>query len=245
MQCAASGRLAGRGQPPAGWDNRPVPWPFDPPVVLAPMAGITNRAFRRLCREARGGHRPGRRALRLGDGHLAGAGRAQRRDAWTWSRFEPDETPRSVQLYGVDPHVMAAAVRILVDEDRADHVDLNFGCPVPKVTRKGGGSALPWKRDLFRSIVTRGGRGGRRTGARLRQDAQGHRRRPPDLPRRRPSGRRGGRRLGRPARSHRGQMYAGTADWDAIARLKEELGPYGTPGARQRRHLDGRATRCA
>ena len=63
------------------------------------------------------------------------------------------ETPRSIQLYGVDPKTVSEAVRFLVDEDRADHIDLNFGCPVPKVTRKGGGSALPWKLDLFRAIV--------------------------------------------------------------------------------------------
>jgi len=67
--------------------------------------------------------------------------------------FADDESPRSVQLYGVDPQVMAQAVRIIVEEDRADHIDMNFGCPVPKVTRKGGGSALPWKKDLFASIV--------------------------------------------------------------------------------------------
>ncbi|MBR7502952.1 tRNA-dihydrouridine synthase, partial [Mycobacterium tuberculosis] len=67
---------------------------------------------------------------------------------------EPYETPRSVQLYGVDPVTIGQAVRMLVEEDRADHIDLNFGCPVPKVTRKGGGSALPWKQDLFTAIVT-------------------------------------------------------------------------------------------
>ena len=49
-------------------------------------------------------------------------------------------------------------MRLLVDEDRADHIDRNFGCPVPKVTRKGGGAALPWKTDLFREIVTRAAR---------------------------------------------------------------------------------------
>ncbi|MGB5952740.1 MAG: tRNA-dihydrouridine synthase, partial [Ornithinimicrobium sp.] len=58
-----------------------------------------------------------------------------------------------IQLYGVDPATVAAAVRMLVREDRADHIDLNFGCPVPKVTRKGGGAALPWKIDLFAAIV--------------------------------------------------------------------------------------------
>jgi nifR3 family TIM-barrel protein len=68
---------------------------------------------------------------------------------------DADESPRSVQLYGVDPGTVAAAVRMLVEEGWADHVDLNFGCPVPKVTRKGGGSALPWKRDLFTAIVAR------------------------------------------------------------------------------------------
>ena len=66
---------------------------------------------------------------------------------------DPDENPRSIQLYGVDPATVAAAARMLVTEDRADHIDLNFGCPVPKVTRKGGGAALPWKRDLFAAIV--------------------------------------------------------------------------------------------
>jgi tRNA-dihydrouridine synthase len=67
--------------------------------------------------------------------------------------FAADEKPRSVQLYGVSPNVMAAAVKILIQEDRADHIDLNMGCPVPKVTRKGGGAALPFKRNLFREIV--------------------------------------------------------------------------------------------
>jgi nifR3 family TIM-barrel protein len=63
------------------------------------------------------------------------------------------ETPRSIQLYGVDPKTVSEAVTMLVAEDRADHIDLNFGCPVPKVTRKGGGAALPWKSGLFRDIV--------------------------------------------------------------------------------------------
>ena len=69
-------------------------------------------------------------------------------------RFDADESPRSLQLYGVDPAVVGAAVRMIVDEDLADHIDLNFGCPVPKVTRKGGGSALPWRIGLFDDIVT-------------------------------------------------------------------------------------------
>jgi nifR3 family TIM-barrel protein len=69
-------------------------------------------------------------------------------------RFESDEQPRSIQLYGVDPYVVGAAVRMIVADDLADHIDLNFGCPVPKVTRKGGGAALPWRIGLFDEIVT-------------------------------------------------------------------------------------------
>jgi nifR3 family TIM-barrel protein len=68
--------------------------------------------------------------------------------------FGREESPRSLQLYGVDPRVVGDAVRMVVAEDLADHVDLNFGCPVPKVTRKGGGSALPYKRRLFGAIVS-------------------------------------------------------------------------------------------
>jgi nifR3 family TIM-barrel protein len=67
--------------------------------------------------------------------------------------FGPQESPRSLQLYGVDPAVVREAVTMIVAEDRADHIDLNFGCPVPKVTRRGGGAALPWKRDLLRAVL--------------------------------------------------------------------------------------------
>jgi nifR3 family TIM-barrel protein len=69
-------------------------------------------------------------------------------------RFGEDETPRSMQLYGVDPAVVSRAVSMIVEQDLADHVDLNFGCPVPKVTRRGGGSALPWRINLFHDVVS-------------------------------------------------------------------------------------------
>ena len=117
------------------------------PVVLAPMAGITNRAFRRLCRE----HAPP--ALYVSEMITSRALVERNAETMRLIEHDADESPRSVQLYSVDPVTARAAARILVEEDRADHIDLNFGCPVPKVTRKGGGSALPWKRDLFRAIV--------------------------------------------------------------------------------------------
>ena len=69
------------------------------------------------------------------------------------AEFSPDEKPRSLQLYGVDPYHVSEAVKRLVAEDRVDHIDMNFGCPVRKVTSKGGGSAIPIKHNLLRNIV--------------------------------------------------------------------------------------------
>lgn len=117
-----------------------------PPVVLAPMAGITNQAFRRLCRQYGAG-------IYVSEMVTSRALLERNDESLRLIQHDRDEHPRSVQLYGVDPAVVRAAVRMLVEEDRADHIDLNFGCPVPKVTRKGGGSALPWKSSLFASIV--------------------------------------------------------------------------------------------
>ena len=124
------------------------PHSVDPPVVLAPMAGITNIAFRRLCREQGGG-------LYVCEMVTTRALVERNPRTLRMIAFEPDERPRSLQLYGVDPEITAAAVRMVAEEGLADHIDLNFGCPVPKVTRKGGGAALPWRRRLFAGIVRR------------------------------------------------------------------------------------------
>jgi nifR3 family TIM-barrel protein len=121
---------------------------LDVPVILAPMAGITNTAFRRLCREYGAG-------LYVSEMITSRALVERTPESMRLIRHHESETTRSIQLYGVDPKTVAAAVTMLVAEDRADHIDLNFGCPVPKVTRKGGGAALPWKTDLFRDIVER------------------------------------------------------------------------------------------
>jgi nifR3 family TIM-barrel protein len=122
------------------------------PVVLAPMAGVTNRAFRTLCREAGAstGFDPG---LYVAEMVTSRALVERHPGALRIVTFGLDESPRSAQVYGVDPATVGAAVRLIVDEDRADHIDLNFGCPVPKVTRKGGGGALPWKLGLFADII--------------------------------------------------------------------------------------------
>ena len=142
----------------AGTGLRIGPLELATPVVLAPMAGITNAAFRQLCREQAGAALAGE-GLSLGSGLFVSEMVTSRAlverspESMRLIQHGTGDVPRSVQLYGVDPATVGAAVRMLVDEDRTDHVDLNFGCPVPKVTRKGGGAALPWKSDLFRDIV--------------------------------------------------------------------------------------------
>ena len=208
------------------------------PVVLAPMAGITNRAFRRLAREnaraATGGAATGIYVTEM----ITSRALVERNDeTMQMIATDPDESPRSVQLYGVDPVTVARAVRLLVEEDRADHIDLNFGCPVPKVTRKGGGSALPWKRGLFRAIV--------RAAVTTADDtARAHGR--PTVPvtvkmrtgvdadhltyleAGRAAAEEGAAWVALHGRTA-SQLYGGEADWSSIARLVEELEPYGVP----------------
>jgi nifR3 family TIM-barrel protein len=121
---------------------------IDPPVVLAPMAGVTSAPFRLLCRS----FGPG---LFITEMVTARALVERTPRTMTAIAHAPGETPRSLQLYGTDPATTAAACRMIAAERLADHIDLNFGCPVPKVTRKGGGAALAWKLGLFREIVAR------------------------------------------------------------------------------------------
>jgi nifR3 family TIM-barrel protein len=122
------------------------PIQVDPPVVLAPMAGVTNAPFRRLCREFGAG---------LYVSEMIGARGLVEKSEKTMAlaKFAADELPRSIQLYGTDPGALGEAVALLVSDNGVDHIDMNFGCPMGKVTRHGGGAALPWKTELFRSIV--------------------------------------------------------------------------------------------
>ena len=122
------------------------PLAVDPPVVLAPMAGVTNSPFRTLCRR----YGPG---IYVCEMVMARAIVEGSRRTMRMIDFAPDESPRSIQLYGTEPTSLGEAVRILVGQGRVDHVDMNFGCPAPKVTKNGGGAAVPLKRNLFRSIV--------------------------------------------------------------------------------------------
>ncbi|GAA3651506.1 tRNA dihydrouridine synthase DusB [Streptomyces chitinivorans] len=188
-----------------------------PPVVLAPMAGITNAPFRTLCREYSGG-----RGLFVSEMITTRA--LVERDAKTMRlvHFAETEKPRSIQLYGVDPATVGKAVRMIADEDMADHIDLNFGCPVPKVTRKGGGSALPYKRNLLRAILREAvtGAGGLPVTMKMRKGIDDDHLTYLDAGRIAvEEGVTAVALHGRTAAQH----YGGTADWDAIAALKEAV----------------------
>ncbi|WP_431966132.1 tRNA dihydrouridine synthase DusB [Actinacidiphila sp. bgisy160] len=188
-----------------------------PPVVLAPMAGITNAPFRTLCREFSGG-----KGLFVSE-MITTRALVERNDkTMQLIHFDGTEKPRSIQLYGVDPVTVGKAVRMIVDEDLADHIDLNFGCPVPKVTRRGGGSALPYKRNLLRSILREavGNAGDLPVTIKMRKGIDDDHTTYLDAGRIAvEEGVTAVALHGRTAAQH----YGGTADWEAIARLKEHV----------------------
>ena len=187
----------------------------DPPVVLAPMAGVTNSAFRQLCRAYGGG---------LYVSEMISARAVVEGSTGTGARlgFGPQETVRSVQLYGVDPAVVAAAVRRVVDEVGAHHIDLNTGCPSPKVTRRGGGAALPVRRVLFGQIVQAAVRaaGPVPVTVKMRMGVDDATLTYLDAGRRAADA--GAAAITLHARTAE-QLYSGRADWSAIARLKEAV----------------------
>nr|WP_194945746.1 tRNA dihydrouridine synthase DusB [Mycolicibacterium malmesburyense] len=194
------------------------------PVVLAPMAGVTNVAFRTLCRElelAKAGTVSG---LYVCEMVTARALVERHPGTMHMVTFAPDETPRSLQLYSVDPQNTYAAARMIVDEGLADHIDMNFGCPVPKVTRRGGGAALPYKRRLFGQIVAAAVRATEGTGipvtVKFRVGIDDEHRTHLDAGR--IAAEEGAAAVALHARTA-AQRYSGTADWDRIAELKEHV----------------------
>jgi nifR3 family TIM-barrel protein len=206
--------MAGSSLPPRATALRIGALTVDPPVVLAPMAGVTNAPFRRLCRQAGGGLYVSEmitaRALIEGNAKTA-----------RMVAFAPDERPRSLQLYGTDPAVVGEAVRRLVGDGLVEHIDLNFGCPAPKVTRRGGGAALPVKRRLLREIVRASVRAAQPAGVPVTMKFRiGVR---DDLPTFLEAGRigadEGAAALALHARTAE-QLYSGQASWDAIGELK-------------------------
>lgn len=194
------------------------------PVVLAPMAGVTNVAFRTLCRELEQSKVGTVSGLYVCEMVTARALVERHPVTMHMTTFAPDESPRSLQLYTVDPATTYAAAKMIADEGLADHIDMNFGCPVPKVTKRGGGSALPYKRRLFGQIVAAAVRATEGTQIpvtvkfRIGIDDEHH----THLDAGRIAEAEGAAAVALHARTA-AQRYSGTADWDEIARLKQHV----------------------
>jgi nifR3 family TIM-barrel protein len=194
------------------------------PVVLAPMAGVTNVAFRTLCRELERSKVGTVSGLYVCEMVTARALVERHPVTMHMTTFAPDESPRSLQLYTVDPATTYAAAKMIADEGLADHIDMNFGCPVPKVTKRGGGSALPYKRRLFGQIVAAAVRATEGTQIpvtvkfRIGIDDEHH----THLDAGRIAEAEGAAAVALHARTA-AQRYSGTADWDEIARLKQHV----------------------
>ena len=188
------------------------PIPVSPPVVLAPMAGVTNPPFRTLCRRFGAG-------LYVSEMITARALVMGNRKTLLLAGFGDEEKVRSLQLYGVDPHYVGEAVRFLVGEGRVDHIDMNFGCPVRKVTSKGGGAAIPLKPRLLRGIVAAAVRAAGTVPVTLKFRKGIDDRYLTYIEAGRIGEDEGCAAVALHARTA-AQLYDGEADWDAIARLK-------------------------
>lgn len=186
-----------------------------PPVVLAPMAGVTNPPFRALARRFGAG-------LYVSEMITARALLEGNRKTLLLASFGPEERTRSLQLYGVDPHHVGEAVRLLVGEGRVDHLDLNFGCPVRKVTSKGGGAAIPLKPRLLRGIVSAAVRAAGAVPVTMKFRIGIDDDHPTHLESGRIAQEEGCVAVGLHARTA-AQLYDGEARWEAIAELKRAV----------------------
>ena len=205
--------------PPAAPDEFPPlaigPLRVWPPVVLAPMAGVTNPPFRTLSRRFGAG-------LYVSEMITARALVESNPKTLLMASFGSEETTRSLQLYGVDPHYVGEAVKRLVGEGRVDHLDMNFGCPVRKVTSRGGGAAIPLKPRLLRNIVQAGVRAAGAVPVTIKFRKGIDDRYLTYLDAGRIGEEEGCVAVGLHARTA-AQLYDGQADWDAIARLKDHV----------------------
>ena len=186
------------------------------------MAGVTNVAFRTLCRELEQERAGTVSGLYVCEMVTARALVERHPVTMHMTTFSPDESPRSLQLYTVDPATTYRAAKMIADEGLADHIDMNFGCPVPKVTRRGGGAALPYKRQLFGQIVAAAVRATEGTSIpvtvkfRIGIDDAHH----THLDAGRIAEQEGAAAVALHARTA-AQRYSGSADWDQIGALKE------------------------
>jgi nifR3 family TIM-barrel protein len=122
----------------------PSAHPF--PLILAPMAGISEAPFRQICR------RMGADVV-LSEFLSSEAIRRRIRSTLEGAEFEPVERPIGIQIYGSDPNAMAEAAALITEHYQPEFIDINFGCPVKKVVQRNGGSGCLRDMDLVTHII--------------------------------------------------------------------------------------------
>ena len=121
--------------------------PEHPVLFLAPMAGVTNSVFRRICKS--------RGADVLTTEFVSADGILHRNERTEhYVDFQPEERPLGVQLFGAEPEQLARGARAVMEWKQPDFIDINFGCPVNKVVCKNGGSALLRDGELLARIAS-------------------------------------------------------------------------------------------
>ena len=182
-------------------------------IVLAPMAGVSIQAFRRQGRRFGAG---------LVCSEMVSAAGIEHRNERTFGylRVAADEHPLAIQIFGSEPRAMAEAAR-MVEAAGADIVDMNFGCPVRKVTKTGAGAHLMEDPELACRVVSAVAGAVARSGH--GEDASRRRERLARVPRARAAARRGGRGGADAPSPLRAQMYTGVADHSLTAELVERV----------------------
>jgi len=184
------------------------------PLLLAPMAGVSEAPYRQICR------RMGADVV-LSEFLSSEAIRRRIRNTLEGAEFEEVERPIGIQIYGADPNAMAEAARLITEHYRPEFVDINFGCPVKKVVQRNGGSGclrdLDQVQRIIRAVV---GATHLPVTVKTRSGWSDASRDPVSIALRMQDA--GARAVTLHART-RTQMFSGRADWDEIAGVVEAL----------------------
>ena len=192
----------------------PYPVDHDVPVILAPMAGVSESPFRRICREW---------GADVVVTEFLSAEGIRRENAATLDklRFGPDERPIGVQIFGAEADAMHDAARLVTDVFQPDFIDINFGCPVKKVVKRNGGSGCLKDLDLVQRVIRAVSSGTHLpVTVKIRSGWNEEMRDPVGIALRCQDA--GARALTLHPRT-RTQMYTGYAHWDEIAAVKQAL----------------------
>jgi nifR3 family TIM-barrel protein len=195
-----------------------MPFPFivphDVPLYLAPMAGVSESPFRRICR--------GFGADVVVTEFLSAEGiRRENPSTWDKLRFGPDERPIGVQIFGADADAMRDAASLVTDVFQPEFIDINFGCPVKKVVRRNGGSGCLKDMDLVQRVIRAVAAGTHLpVTVKIRSGWNEEMRDPVSIALRCQDA--GARALALHPRT-RTQMYTGDANWEEIAAVKAAL----------------------